>query len=205
MALNPQYQRLLDSCTCPALKKVKIGTLIANLMAGIFPTGSVGAGELASNAVETAKIKDANVTPGKLADTVTYRVPLTDLVTADVTAAITARVLGIGHGAGTIVRAGMTIAATGADASDPLDVELDVAIDGTSVFTTKPKADKSSANGVTTFAAATGVVPGVLDAAAVTVGTNSKITYTLTPTRTTPETEISGVRVWVEVAYKVGA
>lgn len=66
MALSTEYQRLLDSCTCPALKKVKIGTLIANLMAGIFPTGSVSAAELAANAVETAKIKDGNVTAAKL-------------------------------------------------------------------------------------------------------------------------------------------
>lgn len=134
----------------------------------------------------------------------TYRMTLDDYVSGNLTAAITARELGVAHAAGTIVRAGMQIAATGADASDPLSAELDVLIEGVSIFTTKPVINKSAANGVNSFTAATGVTVGVIDATKDDVTNLTDITYTLTPTRTTPETEISGIKVIVDVAYPIG-
>lgn len=52
---------------CPASAQAGgLGTLISNLIDGIVPNGSISAAELASNSVETAKIKDANVTYAKI-------------------------------------------------------------------------------------------------------------------------------------------
>ena len=130
-----------------------------------------------------------------------YRYNLSEYTATDLTATVALHTLGVSYGAGTIVRAGMQVAATGADASDALSVELDVTIEAESVFSTKPVIAKAAANGADSLASATGVTPGVLDAAKVAVSNRSYIKYSLTPTRTTPETEISGIRVFVDIAY----
>lgn len=69
LILTPEQVRLLDRYS-PALDKVKLSELIDNALvvsAGEIPDGAITALKLASNAVETIKIKDANVTLSKLA------------------------------------------------------------------------------------------------------------------------------------------
>ncbi|MBW2986721.1 hypothetical protein KY333_05110 [Candidatus Woesearchaeota archaeon] len=67
--LTEEQIRLLDRYN-PALDKVKLSELIdnaLNIVASEIPAGSITAAKLATDAVETLKIKDLNVTSGKLA------------------------------------------------------------------------------------------------------------------------------------------
>jgi hypothetical protein len=107
--------------------------------------------------------------------------------TADVT---TAPVLAVPPQlAGRIVGAYLTHGENGADGTDPLFAELDVLINGTSIFTTKPKLDKTAGTGKRhTMAAATGVTVGVIDATKDDVVAGDLITATWDVTRTTPDT-----------------
>jgi len=145
--------------------------------------------------------------PADLEDTVTYRMPLTHILHGNQVATVTTQAIGLAHGAGTIVKAGFTCGETGADGTDPMSMELDVTIGAVSVFSTKPKLDTvaGAVDGAHTFAAGTGVTPGVLNAAAVTVAANSIIKTVWTLIRTTPETEMADLCAYVEIEYKVGA
>jgi len=133
----------------------------------------------------------------------TYRVPLRVSVAGDITSNIAATLIDVAHGAGRIVRAGMVLGNTGADGTDALSAELDVLVDGTTVFSTKPALAKTAADGASTLTAGTGVTVGVVNAAADDVAANSKVTYTLTLTRTTPEDEVADLFVVVDVEYTV--
>ena len=67
--LTTEQIRLLDRYH-PALDKVKLSELIdnaLNIVASEIPNGSIDANKLATDAVETLKIKDLNVTEPKLA------------------------------------------------------------------------------------------------------------------------------------------
>jgi hypothetical protein len=91
--------------------------------------------------------------------------------------------------AGRIVGAYLLHGENGADGTDPLNAELDVLINGTSIFTTKPKLDKTAGTGKRhTMAAATGVTVGVIDTTKDDVVAGDLITATWDITRTTPET-----------------
>jgi len=52
---------------CPTAKLVGLGSAIQDVVGGLPPDDTVTAAKLTTDAVETAKIKDANVTAAKLA------------------------------------------------------------------------------------------------------------------------------------------
>jgi hypothetical protein len=71
MAISAEEKYLLNRMNSVA-SKVQLGTLVQNAESGGLSAGAVTATELATDAVETLKIKDLNVTAGKLAaDSVT--------------------------------------------------------------------------------------------------------------------------------------
>lgn len=153
---------------------------------------------------DTVRVKDLGITAAKLAAAATYKQALLDSVRGDMTAAPSTKDLGFAVGAGVISRAGFSLANTGADADDALALEMDVTINGVSIFTTKPKLTKAAADGADTFTAGDGVTVGVIDATKddVVAGDNIAVAWTLT--RTTPEDEIADLCGQVDVAYKVG-
>lgn len=67
MAITTEEKYLLNNKAGVVANKVQLGTLIQNAESGGLAAGAVTATELATDAVETAKIKDLNVTTGKLA------------------------------------------------------------------------------------------------------------------------------------------
>ena len=71
MAITTEQKYLLNKMNSVS-NKVQLGTLIQNAEAGGLAAGSVTATELASDAVETAKILNANVTLAKLSAGATY-------------------------------------------------------------------------------------------------------------------------------------
>lgn len=89
----------------------------------------------------------------------------------------------------------LSVDEAGVDGSNPLNVALDVQINGVTIFSTQPSIDKTAGNGAqkTTLAAGTGLVVGVLNAAAVAFSKGAKINVIADVTRTTPGTEIAGV------------
>jgi len=107
--------------------------------------------------------------------------------------------------AGDIVDAVLGVT-NGADGTDPLNLELDVQINGTSCFTTKPKIDKTAGTGwKTTVASGTGITVGSLDTAKVAAARGDKITIVLTLVRTTPETESSDPAAIVTMRFSKGS
>lgn len=160
--------------------------------------------QLAADCVTGAKIADGAVDPEHLAATVTYKVALQDFVRGDFTAAPSTRDIGFGIGAGVIVKAGFSLQNTGADGSDPLDLEMDVKIGATSIFTTKPKLEDTAADGSDTFTAGTGITVGVIDTTKDDVAANSQISIEWTLTRATPEDEMADLFAEIVVAYKAG-
>ncbi len=154
---------------------------------------------------DNLRVKDGGITAAKCAAAVTYKQALQDVVRGDLTAAPATVDLGFAVAAGTISRAGFSLQNTGADGTDALGLEMDVLINGTSIFTTKPKLLATAADGADTFTAGTGVTVGVIDATKddVVAGDNIRVAWTLT--RTTPEDEMDSLCGQVDVAYKVGA
>jgi len=184
------------NAACPALRQTVLGTILYNLSAGLPPAVPLS----------VTGLEDSAVTPVKMDATALYRERAGDRTTADLTASLTAAAIAVAHTAGTIPRAGFRLANTGTDASNPLSAELDVLINGVSIFTTKPVIAKAAADGAHSFTAGTGVTVGVVNAAANIIAAGDVITYTLTMTRTaTPGDEMDGLLVDVELAYKVGA
>lgn len=100
---------------------------------------------------------------------------------------------------GRIKEAGFYLENTGADGTDDLSLELDVKIGGVSIFTTKPKIDKSAADQASTFKAGTGVVEPVLDTEQIYFNAGDLISIDLSLVRTTPEEEMAGIQVVVDV------
>jgi len=93
--------------------------------------------------------------------------------------------------AGRISDVVLIIGENGADASDPMNTELDVLIGTTpvSIFTTKPKLDKTAGTGTEdTVATSTGVIVGVIDATKDNFALNARIKAVFNLTITTPDT-----------------
>jgi hypothetical protein len=125
----------------------------------------------------------------------------------NVTASISSTVCAIAVAAGKITEAGLHLVTAGADGTDPLSYELDVLINGTTIFSTKPKLNYytgavAGAN-ANTFVAGTGITVGVINAAANTVAIGNRVTYTLTRTATTPDTEAADAFMQGEIEYTV--
>jgi len=215
---------------CPAAREAALGTMLADIQAGMPPDEAITPAKLHSSVAglglaggagdplevkvddatieinnDTVRAKDGGLTPAKLAATAVYRVRLSHLLDGDITASLTAKVIGYAHGAGTIVRAGFGLGTTGTDATDDLAAEMDVLIGETSIFTTKPALTSAAADGATTYAAGDGVTEGVIDDEANAVTAGDPISVALDLTRTTPEEEMANAVLEVEVAYKVGA
>lgn len=145
-----------------------------------------------------------SIAPAALTAATTYAQQITHNVSGDLTASITAIGIGFARGAGTIDRAGFSLQNMGADGSDALSAELDILINGVSIFTTKPALAKNAADGASTFASGTGVTVGVIDEAANIVAAGDKITATWTLTRTSPEDEMADLCISADLKYKVG-
>ena len=169
-----------------------------------YVDGSIDNEHLAANSVDSDNYIDASIDPEHLAATVTYKVALQDFVRGDFTAAPRTRVIGFGIGAGVIVKAGFSLQNTGADGTDPLDLEMDVKVGATSIFTTKPKLEDDAADGSDTFTAGTGITVGVIDTTKDDVAANDRISIEWTLTRTTPGDEMADLFAEVVVAYKAG-
>ncbi len=169
-----------------------------------YVDGSIDNAHLAVNSVDSDNYIDASIDPEHLAATVTYKVSLQDFVRGDFTAAPSTRDIGFGIGAGVIVKAGFSLQETGADGSDPLDLEMDVKVGATSIFTTKPKLEDAAADGSDTFTAGTGITVGVIDTTKDDVAANDQISIEWTLARATPEDEMADLFAEVVVAYKAG-
>jgi len=126
---------------------------------------------------------------------------LTEAATADIVASIAEHVVFMPSQAGNISRAGFYCGNTGTDGTDSLSLEMDLQIGGVSIFTTKPKVDKTAVDGVSTFVAAAGVTVGVINTAADDFVANDLVELTGTLIRTTPEDEIALVLFIMEFTY----
>lgn len=129
------------------------------------------------------------------------KVQMAHLFAGDHTATIDSYVIGIASGAGIVTLAGFHCAEGGADGTDALTLEGDILINGTTVFSTKPKRTKAAADNLGTFVAGTGITVGVINAAARTVALGDIITFVGTLTRTTPEDEVADVTAICEITY----
>lgn len=148
----------------------------------------------------------ASVAPAALTDACTESQMMEYHTSGDVVATVTAKVIGIARGAGVIDKAGFRVGNTGTDASNPLSLEGDVLINGTTIFSTKPVIAKTAADGANSFASGTGVTVGVINAAANIVAANDIITAVLTLTRTaSPSDEMDTVDLFAFLTNKVGA
>ena len=166
--------------------------------------GAVTLAKMAANSVDSDNYVDSSIDPEHLAATVTYKVALQDFVRGDLEAAPSTRDIGFGIGAGVIVKAGFSLQNTGADGTDPLDLEMDVKVGATSIFTTKPKLEDAAADGSDTFTAGTGITVGVIDTTKADVAANDQISIEWTLARATPEDEMADLFAEVVVAYKAG-
>jgi len=145
--------------------------------------------------------------PADLAADVTTKQRLIQGKTGDLTSNSTDNQLGFVGIAGKIVDVILSVGTNGVDAVDPLDLTLDVKKNGTSVCSTNPKLDKAAGSGrKSTAVSGAGITQAVLK----TDGTEDlapgdELTYDLTLTRTTPDTEFADVSVLVIISRKVGA
>jgi hypothetical protein len=100
---------------------------------------------------------------------------------------------------GEITNIGLYIDNTGEDATNPLEIEADVKINGITVLTTKPKITKDAADGSNSYVAGTGITQAVLDTSALEFEVGDKITVDLNLTRTaSPTDEMAGVVVMID-------
>ena len=161
-----------------------------------------------ANDVDSDAYTDGSVDPIHLAATCTEKVVLTHIIPqgdGDITADPGDVLLGIASGAGTIVKAGFVTPERGIDDTDELSIMLDIEIGGVTIFTTKPKITEKAGGAASSFVAGDDIIVGVIDAAADDVVENDVIGLEWTLVRTTPDTEASGLTVFVEIEYKVGA
>jgi len=95
----------------------------------------------------------------------------------------------------------LIIGENGADASDPMNTDLDVLIGTTpvSIFTTKPKLDKTAGTGTEdTVATSTGVTPGVIDATKDNFALDARFQVIFNLTVTTPDTAYADM--WARIS-----
>lgn len=176
------------------------GTLIAD--------DAVDSEHYTDGSIDTAHIADANVTAAKCAAAVTYKTIFVDYKSGEITADDADRYICHSPIAGNIVDVGLRVEECGTDDTDPLFLELDAKIGGTSCLTTKPKIDKTSGTDdeVETFSAApTGGAQAVIDTDNDDIAVGDKIVVTFDITRTTPDTEITGATAIITIAQKVGS
>jgi hypothetical protein len=131
-------------------------------------------------------------------------VPLMGVVSGEVTATKSGFPLGMARFAGEVVAVHLSTKRMGTDGTDALAIEADVRINNTSVFTTKPKitfVSAESAQHKTTFPEAddTGITQPVLNVANTRFVAGDVFSWDFALTRTTPEVEIAGPVIIVEL------
>jgi len=119
----------------------------------------------------------------------------------DIISSLTDAFAFIAPGNGKITNVGLYVANTGEDGANPLEIEADVKIAGTSIFNTKPKITKDATDGSSTYESGTGITQPVFN---LTTGirdfaVGDLITIDLNLTRTaTPTDEMSGIVVIID-------
>ena len=196
-----KYQAAYIDGTFPP--DVKLGTAVKALQDGAVTPPDNSSLQISESKLQ---VKAGGVTPAMLSAAAKYEVPMRQYTAGNLAASVTATLLGSARGAGTIDVGSLALAVCGTDASNPLTAELDILINGVSIFTTKPKLAKTATGPVNTLKTGTGVTVGVVNAAANTVALGDVITYTVTVVRTaSPSVEMSGLLVEAWIGYKVGA
>nr|BDD45814.1 hypothetical protein 13 [bacterium] len=126
--------------------------------------------------------------------------PLADLYSGEFSANITNRILGAPRDDCRISDAWFSVSESGRDDTDTLRATLDVKINGTTCISTNPSIDGAigkASEQRTTKISGEGAIQGVI-ATANLCSPGDVITYDLTLTRTTPDTEMAGLVVVVE-------
>lgn len=217
MAITGDVKRRVDGA-CPALARAGLGTAVqtaqteldaAEVRLAAIDTpvsGTVAALTTRVTALDTAVTGDVPVLQAAVAALTVSRVPLTVTATPDIVASIGATQIYIASAPGTISAAGFTLGNTGADGTDALSLEMNVTINGVSIFTTKPKllggiGAAAAADGATTYVPGTGVTVGAINAAADNFVAGDIIRYLFTLVRTTPEDEMDSLFAAIELAY----
>lgn len=117
----------------------------------------------------------------------------------DIIVSIADTILTLTLGNGKVTKAGFYLENTGTDVANPLELEMDVKIGATSIFSTLPKITKDAADASSSFWTGAGITVGVLD------GVNSffseadilNIVFTLTRTPA-PGDELAGAIAYME-------
>lgn len=119
----------------------------------------------------------------------------------DITANASALVAYVATKPGQIVNAGLYVAGSGMDDINPLSLELDVMINGTSIFSILPLISKSTWGvAANTFKAGYGVTVGVVDGEANTLAVGDVVTFDLELIRTaSPTEEMAGAVLVLEI------
>lgn len=102
--------------------------------------------------------------------------------------------------AGRVKSAYFGLLENGADGTDPQNTEFDVQVNGTTIFSTLPKLDKTAGTGhKTTYDTGTGITNAVINNAANTFAAGDYLSIVFNITRTTPDTESAGPHGFVTV------
>ena len=184
--------------------------LAANTVdSAMYVDASIDEEHLADNSLDSDSYVDGSVDPIHLAATNTEHMAWVHYAgVADITATLAEFVIAVPAHAGVISAAGMILEEAGDDGTDALTLTLDVQIGGVTIFTTAPVIDGGNAacdGTVDTFNAGTGITVGVIDATANDYAALDLIEVTATLVHTTPETEMSGLTIYIETDAKVGA
>lgn len=114
----------------------------------------------------------------------------------DITANVTDAICLVAPYNGRIATAGLYLNNTGTINTNPLELEADVKIGGTSIFTTLPKLTTVAADGASTLVAGVGITQAVIDDTINSFSIGDTITVTLDLTRTDiPTDEMAGAIV----------
>ena len=129
--------------------------------------------------------------------------PLVAVVSGEITTNVTSALLGAAKEPGLISDAWLSVAGSGKDDTNTLQVALDVTINGTTCLTTNPiiahVSGEAAQQKTTKTDSDTGVTQAVIDTDANSVAQGDVIGYSLTLTRTaSPTTEMNNVAVVVE-------
>ena len=140
---------------------------------------------------------DANVMP-----------PIIGLISGELNASRSRAVMGAARSAGIVTDAWISVYGCGRDDSNNLSGEVDVKINGTTIFTTTPKIagnnGSASAQKTTKVAGDGGIVEGVINTAARSFSAGDVFTFDFTLTRTaSPTTEMNNLVVVVELEPKM--
>jgi len=129
--------------------------------------------------------------------------PLIGTVSGELTADRYTLPIGMTRTAGHVSDVAFSLLSCGRVNSNPLNLEVDVLINGTTCLTTKPKITAvtgAASEHRTTIASGTGIVEAVIDGAANSFDAGDIITATLDITRTdTPTTEMGNFAMIVEL------